>query len=95
MFFFIMKVDAAITNLKSIKASGDVANVGSALANLITEAEAVLSEWLDVLKGHKLSNNEIFTKLARQYEDEFNKDMEALNVCTFIFFVSNSDLFLF
>ena len=47
---------------------------------LLKCAEGVLGEWLDKQKGKEVTDNSIFSELPRHYEDEFNKDMEALNV---------------
>ena len=50
------------------------------MENLISSSESVLGEWLDKLKGHEVTDNSIFSHLPRHYENEFNKDMDALNV---------------
>lgn len=47
---------------------------------LLACAEGVLGEWLDLQKGKEVTDNSIFSALPRHYEEEFNKDMEALNV---------------
>ncbi|XP_063878581.1 LOW QUALITY PROTEIN: cysteine--tRNA ligase, cytoplasmic-like [Scylla paramamosain] len=47
---------------------------------LLKCAEGVLGEWLDQQKGKEVTDNSIFSELPRHYEEEFNKDMEALNV---------------
>ena len=55
------------------------------MENLISSSESVLGEWLDKLKGHEVTDNSIFSHLPRHYENEFNKDMDALNVRFFPF----------
>lgn len=39
-----------------------------------------LSEWLDSKFGGDVKDNAIFAKLSRHWENEFHKDMKALNV---------------
>ncbi|MCL4113228.1 UNVERIFIED_CONTAM: hypothetical protein GTU68_052578 [Idotea baltica] len=76
----IEKVKNGVTALKSAKTSNDAGTVKSALEQLMEKAEPVLGEWLDKNKGHQVTDNGIFTSLPRFYEEEFNRDMEALNV---------------
>lgn len=45
-----------------------------------TEAKDVLAPWLDKLKGSEVTENSIFSDLPKFWEEEFHKDMEALNV---------------
>jgi cysteinyl-tRNA synthetase len=52
---------------------------------LIESSNDVLSTWLDKKEGKNITDNSIFAKLPRHYEDEFYKDMAALNV-RFLFF---------
>ena len=45
-----------------------------------TEAKDVLAPWLDKQKGSEVTENSIFSELPKFWEEEFHKDMEALNV---------------
>lgn len=47
---------------------------------LMKLARDVLSEWLDHSKGHSITELDVFSKLAKRYENEFLCDMKALNV---------------
>nr|XP_012381323.2 cysteine--tRNA ligase, cytoplasmic isoform X2 [Dasypus novemcinctus] len=47
---------------------------------LLEEAKDVLSEWLDSRLGSEVTDNSIFSKLPKFWEEEFHKDMAALNV---------------
>jgi cysteinyl-tRNA synthetase len=49
---------------------------------LLEVSDDVLSTWLDRLKGKSVTDNSIFNDLPRHYENEFHKDMAALNVNT-------------
>ncbi|CAL1546078.1 unnamed protein product, partial [Lymnaea stagnalis] len=46
----------------------------------LVEIRDVLAPWLDKEKGSKVTDNKIFADLPRHWEEEFHKDMEALNV---------------
>nr|CAG4636836.1 EOG090X02DZ [Ceriodaphnia reticulata] len=47
---------------------------------LLSEAKDVLSDWLDSKHGMDVTENAIFAALPRHWEEEFHKDMAALNV---------------
>ncbi|XP_010633980.1 cysteine--tRNA ligase, cytoplasmic isoform X1 [Fukomys damarensis] len=47
---------------------------------LMEEAKDLLSDWLDSTCGSEVTDNSIFSKLPKFWEEEFHKDMEALNV---------------
>lgn len=47
---------------------------------ILSASNEVLSTWLDKLKGKNVTDNSIFQTLPRHFEDEFHKDMAALNV---------------
>lgn len=72
--------------MSQVKAAADAVKAapeGEAVGKqeeLLACAEGVLGEWLDLQKGKEVTDNSIFTELPRHYEDEFYKDMEALNV---------------
>lgn len=46
----------------------------------LEEIKDILAPWLDRHKGSKLTDNGIFSELPKHWEEEFHKDMEALNV---------------
>ncbi|GAB1301937.1 Cysteine--tRNA ligase, cytoplasmic [Apodemus speciosus] len=47
---------------------------------LLEEAKDLLADWLDSIGGSAVTDNSIFSKLPKFWEEEFHKDMEALNV---------------
>lgn len=47
---------------------------------LLEEAKDLLSDWLDGSLGSEVTDNSIFSKLPKFWEEEFHRDMEALNV---------------
>lgn len=75
-----------VTEVAKVKAAADAVKTapeGEAVGQqekLLACAEGVLGEWLDMQKGKEVTDNSIFAALPRHYEEEFNKDMEALNV---------------
>lgn len=54
--------------------------VDSRVQALLEEAKDLLSDWLDSTGGSEVTDNSIFSKLPKFWEEEFHKDMEALNV---------------
>lgn len=47
---------------------------------LLTAAQDILADFLDKQKGSEVQENAIFSELPQHWEEEFHKDMEALNV---------------
>ncbi|XP_069480252.1 cysteine--tRNA ligase, cytoplasmic isoform X2 [Ambystoma mexicanum] len=47
---------------------------------LLQEAKDVLSDWLDSTEGSQVTDNSIFSQLPKFWEEEYHKDMDALNV---------------
>lgn len=75
----LAKVTAAINKSAeiTIKAADGLCDAKSFL---LAEAKDVLSDWLDSKHGMDISDNAIFASLPRYWEEEFYKDMAALNV---------------
>lgn len=51
-----------------------------ARANFLQQSKDPLSDWLDKNLGSTVTENSIFESLPRFWENEFHKDMNALNV---------------
>ncbi|XP_007535925.2 cysteine--tRNA ligase, cytoplasmic [Erinaceus europaeus] len=47
---------------------------------LLEQAKDLLSDWLDSTHGSEVVDNSIFSRLPKFWEEEFHKDMAALNV---------------
>lgn len=47
---------------------------------LLEEAKDLLSDWLDSMLGGEVTDNSIFSELPKFWEEEFHRDMDALNV---------------
>ncbi|RUS76609.1 hypothetical protein EGW08_015618 [Elysia chlorotica] len=62
-------------SLEAVMACGDAEKIVSSV-----EAKDVLAPWLDKQKGSEVTDNSIFSDLPKFWEEEFHKDMEALNV---------------
>ncbi|XP_054949957.2 cysteine--tRNA ligase, cytoplasmic isoform X14 [Pan paniscus] len=54
--------------------------VNSCVEVLLEEAKDLLSDWLDSTLGCDVTDNSIFSKLPKFWEEDFHRDMEALNV---------------
>lgn len=72
------KVTAAVDKLTETVKIGQ--GLPEAKSHLLAEAKDVLSDWLDSKHGMDVSDNAIFASLPRYWEEEFYKDMAALNV---------------
>lgn len=66
--------------LKKSIISSDDDEIENARQNFLSESKDPLSDWLDRREGAKVTDNSIFETLPRYWENEFHKDMEALNV---------------
>uniref|UniRef100_A0A5S6QYX7 Cysteine--tRNA ligase, cytoplasmic n=1 Tax=Trichuris muris TaxID=70415 RepID=A0A5S6QYX7_TRIMR len=74
------KLDSSVSTLENTIAQGDEATVRLRKQALADAGAEVLSEWLDGSQKDTVSDHSIFDSLARYYEEDFNKDMVALNV---------------
>ncbi|RWS31740.1 cysteine--tRNA ligase: cytoplasmic-like protein [Leptotrombidium deliense] len=64
-----------------IRLLSDVQKVMNSInINSVNDVKDVFMEWLDSVEGHTIDDNSVFESLPRQYELEFYKDMQALNV---------------
>lgn len=71
----------ANVNLTKAVSSGDTKAIESAKAEYLHQSKDALSDWLDRKYGSTITENAIFESLPRYWENEFHKDMNALNVC--------------
>ncbi|XP_048730781.1 cysteine--tRNA ligase, cytoplasmic-like isoform X2 [Ostrea edulis] len=69
-----VKVEKAVSE---VKASQDEAQFRE---RLYVDGKDVLCDWLDKLHGSEVTDNSIFAKLPQFYEEDYHKDMAALNV---------------
>lgn len=70
----------SIESLESAVKEGDSLKVENAKNIFIQESRDPLAEWLDIEYGATVKDNSIFSELPAYWEEEFHKDMEALNV---------------
>lgn len=54
--------------------------IETARANFLQQSKDALCDWLDKKFGSTVTENSIFESLPRFWENEFHKDMKALNV---------------
>ncbi|KAL7833838.1 hypothetical protein AOLI_G00287980 [Acnodon oligacanthus] len=74
-------VTAALTPLQGAIKSGTAdAAIQSQAQVLLDEAKDLLSDWLDSQFGCQVTENSIFSLLPKYWEEEYHKDMDALNV---------------
>lgn len=53
------------------------------IQEFLEEIKDPLATWLDKKYGKDVTEHSIFTKLSKDWESEFHKDMDALNVRDF------------
>lgn len=77
----VLKVKTIVDSLREcVTANKSQEEVAAKQKELLASSGSVLGEWLDRQKGKDVTDNSIFSDLPRHYEDEFNRDMDALNV---------------
>ena len=70
----------AVSQVQAAFDKGSEAEIKTAEENLLVKAKDLLSDWLDKEKGSTVTENSIFSKLPQYWEEQYHKDMEALNV---------------
>lgn len=60
--------------------TGDAAKIADATKFFLAQSKDALADWLDRQKGSTVNENSIFETLPRYWENEFHKDMDALNI---------------
>lgn len=70
----------AVKKLKEAVASKNEENIIQSKCELLKAAKDPISDWLDKNHGASVTDNAIFAELPRYWENEFHKDMKALNV---------------
>ena len=71
-------MNISVKNVKEVIEKGQ--NTSEAQRQLLIDAKDLLSDWLDKKHGAGVSENEIFSKLPRFWEEKYHEDMEALNI---------------
>lgn len=59
------------------------------IQRLYVDGKDVLCDWLDKLHGSEVTDNSIFAKLPQFYEEDYHKDMAALNVSLYFMFIQS------
>lgn len=71
---------SAVQTLKAALESQNEDRIIKAKCDLLSSAKDPISDWLDSKYGSTITDNAIFTALPRFWENEYHKDMKALNV---------------
>ncbi|XP_039447218.1 cysteine--tRNA ligase, cytoplasmic [Culex pipiens pallens] len=74
------RLTASVDNLTIAVKSGAEEKVKEAQKQFLEDSRDPLADLLDRKEGSSVSENSIFETLPRYWEDEFHKDMDALNV---------------
>lgn len=76
----LVQMTSAVDNLTDAVKSNDKQRILEAKQNFLQQSKDPLANWLDAKDGSNVTEHSIFEKLSRYWEDEFHKDMTALNV---------------
>lgn len=76
----LVKMTNAVDGLTKAVSSGKQSDIEKAQILFLSEAKDPISDWLDKKEGNTVNENSIFEALPRYWEDEFHKDMVALNI---------------
>lgn len=74
------KLTASVDNLTIAVKGGQDEQIKGAQQQFLEDSRDPLSDLLDTKEGASVNENSIFETLPRHWEDEFHKDMNALNV---------------
>lgn len=77
----LLSLTSAVENLECAVKTGENSEIEKAKRYFLNQCQDPLSVWLDSKLGSTVQDNAIFNALPRFWEEEFHKDMEALNVC--------------
>lgn len=76
----LLRLTAAVDALTAAVQSKDSLAIDAARQGFLKDATDPISNWLDARLGGDVTEQSIFEKLPRYWEDEFHNDMTALNV---------------
>ncbi|XP_048585509.1 cysteine--tRNA ligase, cytoplasmic-like isoform X2 [Nematostella vectensis] len=76
----IEKVQSTCGKLEALLQKGKADDVQAVTQELLADASDPLSAWLDSKHGSDVTDHRIFAKLTEFWEQEYHKDMAALNV---------------
>lgn len=79
----LIKMNDAMETLIMAVASNDPEKIDEARVLYLGEAKDPIAEWLDRKEGSTIKDNAIFETLPRYFENEYHRDMDALNVSIF------------
>ncbi|XP_066592914.1 cysteine--tRNA ligase, cytoplasmic [Prorops nasuta] len=73
-------VQTTIQDLEEAVKLKDETKIKQFQGELIEKSRDILADWLDRKYGAEITEHSIFSKLSQHWENDFHKDMDALNV---------------
>jgi len=70
----------SVSNVSKALNSEKEDELSNAKSQLLLDGKDLFADWLDKKHGAEVTDNAIFAKLPKYWEEEFHRDMEALNV---------------
>lgn len=80
LYKLLVKLASAIDTLTEAVEANSLDRIELARQGFLEDARDPISNWLDAKHGSSVTEQSIFETLPRYWEDEFHKDMTALNV---------------
>ncbi|XP_014218904.1 cysteine--tRNA ligase, cytoplasmic [Copidosoma floridanum] len=74
------RVRSSIEKLEAAVKSNNSEEINKSKEALLYESKDPFSDWLDRKKGDEISEHSIFSKLSQFFENDYHKDMDALNI---------------
>ncbi|XP_059079587.1 cysteine--tRNA ligase, cytoplasmic-like isoform X1 [Tigriopus californicus] len=71
---------AALKDMDAAAQSVDAAQIKVNQERLLNDAKDLLGDWLDQQSGAGITDNAIFSKLPKYWEEKYHQDMDALNI---------------
>lgn len=74
------KLKESVSKISEVVGGGSGDNLENSRSQILLDGKDLLSDWLDKQYGSEITDNAIFAKLPKYWEEEFHRDMESLNV---------------
>lgn len=74
------RLTASVEELEKAVKGGNSTQIEESQRKFVQDCKDPLADWLDKKLGSTVRENSIFTALPRYWEEQFHKDMDALNV---------------
>ena len=74
------KLKESVSKISEAIDCGSEKNLENSRSQILQDGKDLFADWLDKQHGSEITDNAIFAKLPKYWEEEFHRDMESLNV---------------